>query len=94
LLQGFDGEARQAWALRLWCAREASAKATGCEVNLLSGALALERIDRERGTVVVHYTSPTADRVTLSASTACEGEWFVATCVRGERRSTMNQGVS
>ena len=94
LLQGLDGDARQAWALRVWCAREAAAKATGCEVNLLSESLAIERIDRERGTVVVRYTPPAGDLVTLSASTACEGEWIVATCIRGERRSTMDQGVS
>ncbi|HEV3215448.1 MAG TPA: beta-ketoacyl synthase N-terminal-like domain-containing protein [Vicinamibacterales bacterium] len=82
MLESLDGDERQAWALRLWCAKEASAKATGCDVNPVSEGLAVERIHRERGTVVMRYVSPNAGSVTLSASTAREGEWIVATCIR------------
>jgi acyl transferase domain-containing protein/phosphopantetheinyl transferase len=82
LLNGVDGDERQAWTLRLWCAKEASAKATGCEVGPMSSALAVERIHREQGVVVMRYQSPDAGDVTLSASTAREGDWIVATCIR------------
>jgi phosphopantetheinyl transferase len=82
MLDTFDGEEREAWAVRLWCAKEASAKATGCDVGPVSETLAVERIHRERGTVVMRYDSPNAGSVTLSASTAREGEWIVATCIR------------
>jgi phosphopantetheinyl transferase len=82
LLESVDAHDRQAWALRLWCAKEASAKATGCEISPLSAALAVEDIHRERGTVVMRYAPPNAGTVTFSASTAREGDWIVATCIR------------
>jgi phosphopantetheinyl transferase len=82
MLAAFEGEERQAWALRLWCAKEASAKATGGEVGPISDAIAIERIEQELGTVIVRYTSPGAGSVTLSAATARDGEWIVATCIR------------
>jgi phosphopantetheinyl transferase len=82
LLDGLDADERQAWTLRLWCAKEASAKATGCDVGPMSSALAVERIHRERGLVVMRYDSAEAGGVTLSASTAREGDWIVATCIR------------
>jgi phosphopantetheinyl transferase len=82
MLDSFVGDERQAWALRFWCAKEASAKATGCDVGPVSAALAIERIDREHGTVFMRYTPPNADDVLLSASTTHDGEWIVATCIR------------
>ena len=82
MLDSVDGEERQSWALRLWCAKEALAKATGCDTGPVSSALAVERIHREQGTVVLKYQPPNAGVMTLSASTAREGDWIVATCVR------------
>ena len=82
MLAAFEGEERQTWALRLWCAKEASAKATGGQAGPISSALAIERIDQKAGTVLVRYTPPGAGSVTLSASTARDGDWIVATCVR------------
>jgi phosphopantetheinyl transferase len=82
MLDGFEGDARQTWALRLWCAKEACAKATGGEVGPISSALAIERIDQEIGTVLVRYTAPDAASVTLTASTERDGDWIVATCIR------------
>jgi len=82
LLDGLDGDERQAWTLRLWCAKEASAKATGCVVGPMSSALSVERIHRERGLVVMRYDSADAGGVALSVSTAREGDWIVATCIR------------
>jgi malonyl CoA-acyl carrier protein transacylase/phosphopantetheinyl transferase len=82
ILDGLDGDDRQAWALRLWCAKEASAKAAGGEVSPVSAALAIDHVHREGGTVVLRYASPSSGAMTLSASTAREGDWIVATCVR------------
>jgi len=82
LLDSLDGDERQAWALRLWCAKEAAAKSLGGEVGPVSPALAIEHIDRERGTLVLRYVAPNAGAVTLSVSTAREDEWIVATCLR------------
>jgi acyl transferase domain-containing protein/phosphopantetheinyl transferase len=87
MLKGLDEDERQAWALRLWCAKEASAKATGGDVGPVSEFLAVERIHRERGTVVMRYVPPGAGSLTLSASTAREGEWIVATCIRDSERA-------
>ena len=82
MLAGFEGDERQSWALRFWCAKEAFAKATNGEAGPFAPTLAIERIDQEIGTVLVRYTRPDAGSVTLSASTARDGDWIVATCIR------------
>lgn len=82
MLESVDTGERQAWALRLWCAKEASAKATGCEAGPVSEALAVEGIDHHRGTVFMRFTTPKAGNVILSAETARDGDWIVATCIR------------
>ena len=80
-LGSLEGDDRDAWALRLWCAKEASAKATGCASGPVSSALIVEQVHRERGTVLLRYTAPDLGSITLSASTARDGDWVVATCV-------------
>jgi phosphopantetheinyl transferase len=87
LLDGFDGEDRDMWALRLWCAKEASAKATGCAVGPASAHLAVEQVHREDGTVVLRCRTPMAGSVTLTVSTAREGDWIVATCIDKSSRT-------
>jgi phosphopantetheinyl transferase len=82
MLESVDPVEREAWALRLWCAKEASAKATGCEVGPVSEELIIEGIDRDRGTVFLRFTSLKTGSVMLSAETAREGQWIVATCIR------------
>jgi phosphopantetheinyl transferase len=82
MLDLVDADDRQAWALRLWCAKEASAKATGGSVSPLSTELAIEQIDPRDGTVRGRYAAPDASAVTWSANTARDGEWIVATCLR------------
>jgi phosphopantetheinyl transferase len=90
MLESFDADERQAWALRLWCAKEASAKATGGDISPLSAALAVEDIHRERGTVVMRYVS-NAGTATLSAATAREGDWIVATCIRRAEQNILEE---
>ena len=82
MLQGLEADERQTWALRLWCAKEASAKAVGGGVGPVSDVLAIDGIDRGAGTVFVRYTPSSAAGTVLSASTVREGEWVVATCIR------------
>jgi phosphopantetheinyl transferase len=82
LLARLDGDERQTWALRLWCAKEATAKATGCDAGPVSDRLAIERVMPDRGTVVVRYHSGEVGGRTLSAATARDGDWVVATCIR------------
>jgi acyl transferase domain-containing protein/phosphopantetheinyl transferase (holo-ACP synthase) len=82
MLQDLDGDERQNWTLRLWCAKEAAAKAVAVAVGPVSEALAIKGIDRDAGTVVVGYTSPAGGDTNLSVSTFRDGEWIVATCVR------------
>ena len=73
-----------AWALRLWCAKEALAKATGGAVSPVSvGSRRSNEIhhdDGRRGMRYAHAERPAARL--LSASTAREGDWIVATCIR------------
>lgn len=80
-LDDLIGEERDAWSLRLWCAKEAAVKATGCAVSPVSDAIAIEAVDRDRGTVSVRYRSPHATSVSLPVVTVREGEWIVATCI-------------
>ena len=87
LLRELEGDAPEAWALRFWCAKEASAKATGCATGPVSSALTIEQADAERGTVLLAFDAPSAGRITLSASTARDGDWVVATCVDTSARA-------
>jgi phosphopantetheinyl transferase len=80
-LSGLEDEDRETWALRLWCAKEAAAKATGCATGPVSSALTVEHVHQERGSVVMRYTALDIGSVTLAASTARDGDWVVATCV-------------
>lgn len=80
------GEEREAWLLRLWCAKEASAKAIGGAASPVSDAVAIEDVDRERGTVIVRYRPPQAESVALPVVTARDGEWIVATCINHSTR--------
>jgi phosphopantetheinyl transferase len=81
MLESFEGDERQAWSLRLWCAKEAAAKATGCAFGPVSPAFAVEHIHAEHGTVWTRYTPPGGHGVTLSASTEQDGDWVLATCI-------------
>jgi len=81
LLARYAGDERQAWALRLWCAKEAAAKATGCAVGPTSSSLAVERIHHEQGTVALRYAAAGGDTIAVVASTAREGEWVAAACL-------------
>ncbi len=81
ILGEFAGTERQLWSTRFWCAKEAFSKATGCAVSPLSRLLAVERVDREQGTVTLRYEPAGQSGITLPVSTAHDGDWVVATCV-------------
>lgn len=85
-LNDLIGERREEWSLRLWCAKEASAKATGGAVGPVSDAIAIEEVDREGGVVVVRYRPPRAESVSLPVITVRDGEWIVATCINQSTR--------
>lgn len=84
-LEGLSGEERDTWSLRLWCAKEASAKAAGC--SPVSDAIAIEDVHREQGTVVVRFRPPHAESVSLPVVTVREGDWIVATCINQSNRT-------
>lgn len=88
-LDDLIGDERDSWSLRLWCAKEASAKATGCAVSPASAAIAIEAVDRDRGTVTIGYRPPHAASVSLPVVTMREGEWIVATCINHSKQSVL-----
>ena len=85
LLASLDEEGRETWRLRLWCAKEAVAKAVG--LGLLGGprSFVAEGVDAAAGTVRVRLTGEMASRRpdvegrTLVAHTAREHDLVVAT---------------
>jgi phosphopantetheinyl transferase/acyl carrier protein len=85
LLAALDEEGREAWRLRLWCAKEAVAKAVG--LGLLGGprSFVAEDLDAAAGTVRIRLTGemvsrrPDVDGKTLVAHTARERDLVVAT---------------
>ena len=78
-LQAFAGDERQNWALRLWCAKEACAKATGIGPTAGLHALSVRAMDDDRGAVSIRCDTPDGP-VDLVALTARDGDWIVATC--------------
>jgi phosphopantetheinyl transferase len=82
LLQDLKTDDQQSWALRLWCAKEALAKATGGEVSPVSSGLRVEQIHQEEGAVVMRYPTADGGSAVISASTMRDGDWIVATCIR------------
>jgi phosphopantetheinyl transferase len=83
LLDTFEERDREAWALRLWCAKEAAAKATGRGFAAGVHAFAVQHADPLGGAVYLRFTAPGEDAVNLTAFTAQEDEWIVATCAIG-----------
>ena len=88
LLDGVDAAVREAWSLRMWCAKEACAKATGR--GLASGlhSFAVHRLDREGGAISIRFQSPDRAPADLLALTAQHGDWIFATCFTGEDTRT------
>jgi acyl transferase domain-containing protein/phosphopantetheinyl transferase len=86
LLEGTDGPEREAWSLRLWCAKEASAKAVGRGFAEGPHAFAVQALDRQSGAVSIRYQPPGRRVLELTAFTAVDGEWVVATSVAGARQ--------
>jgi phosphopantetheinyl transferase len=92
LLDAFSGSARDEWVTRLWCAKEAAAKALG--KGLVEGprSLAAVRLDVPTGTVEVVLGEglarayPGLAGVPLGVYTAREDEWVVAStlCERSD----------
>jgi malonyl CoA-acyl carrier protein transacylase/phosphopantetheinyl transferase/acyl carrier protein len=85
LLASLGDGAQESWPLRLWCAKEAVAKALG--LGLLGGprALVVERLDSDSGNVQLRLSGemalrlPAVDGRTLIAHTARERDLIVAT---------------
>jgi phosphopantetheinyl transferase len=84
LLDDLGAAEEEAWSLRMWCAKEACAKALG--QGLVAGlhAFAVHRLDRDRGEVAIRFAADHHQPADLLAVTAQDGEWIIATCVTGE----------
>jgi acyl transferase domain-containing protein/phosphopantetheinyl transferase len=79
-LDKVDLRDREAWALRLWCAKEACAKATGRGFEAGLYAFAIRDVDPHRGAVSIRFEAPNQEGADLLASTAQDGQWIFATC--------------
>ena len=80
LLDGVDVVEREAWLLRLWCAKEACAKAVGKGLLPASSAFAIQQVDLQDGAVSIRFDAPDVTGRDLVATTARDGEWVVAMC--------------
>jgi phosphopantetheinyl transferase len=91
LLDAFAGSARDEWVTRLWCAKEATAKALG--KGLLEGprSLTVRKVDATTGTLEVVLGDrlarefPELAGVPLVVYTAREEDWAVASTVCEKR---------
>jgi len=87
LLSSVGDAEKDGWSLRLWCAKEAVAKALG--QGMVSGpqALVVQALDADSGIAQVGLTGELSRRIckggslTLTAFTACEGDLIVATAL-------------
>jgi len=79
------------WPLRVWCAKEAVAKALGYGMPNGSQSLIAQNVDPVSGTVQIRLVGELARRgksgegrpSVLSAFTCREGDWIMATCLYG-----------
>ena len=85
LLDSVAAPQRDAWALRLWCAKEAAAKTTGEGFAAGVGAFAVEEMDTRSGGVKIRFSGRDRERQRATVSTAQEGEWIVAACAAAIR---------
>src|SRR5262249_31591210 len=80
VLETVDAHERPAWPLRMWSAKEACAKAAAQGFSHGAQAFAVRAFDRQRGTVSIRFKAPDGKTADLTALTAQEGDWIVATC--------------
>jgi phosphopantetheinyl transferase len=73
LLQAVDGRQNE-WVLRLWCAKEAAAKALGCGMGAVPTSLTADEVDLAAGTVRMHGSG-----TDITAHTGCEDGLVFAT---------------
>ncbi len=79
------------WPLRVWCAKEAVAKALGYGMPDGPQSLIAQNVDSVAGTVQIRLVGELARRgksgegrpSVLSAFTCQEGDWIMATCLCG-----------
>jgi phosphopantetheine--protein transferase-like protein len=76
LLEPLSADAREEWLLRLWCAREAVAKALGVGIGPRTDAARASAIDPLEGSVTIEV-----DGRTLVARTHRDGGMLVATAL-------------
>jgi acyl transferase domain-containing protein/phosphopantetheinyl transferase len=88
LLEVMDASVREAWALRMWCAKEASAKATGLGMAGGPMAFAVQGIDDRNGGVSVRVQQPGRAPLDVRTCTVQDGTWVLAACVLPEERSS------
>jgi acyl transferase domain-containing protein/phosphopantetheinyl transferase/acyl carrier protein len=81
------------YALRVWCAKEAVAKALGCGLQGGPASILVSAFDVASETLTLHLAGVLADRlpqlrgVPLTAFTACRGDLVVATCLLQETQA-------
>ena len=80
LLDGCHDREREAWLLRLWCAKEACAKAVGKGFGPGLHAFAVRELDWQSGRISVRFDTRETAPLDLVALTAQDGDWIVATC--------------
>jgi phosphopantetheinyl transferase (holo-ACP synthase) len=84
-----EGEERDEWLTRLWCARKAAAKAAGLDIRDpgTSQALAIEQV-AANGAITVSLASASGRQAgdTLSVSTTRNGDYIIALAIRLETR--------
>ncbi|NWF65818.1 MAG: 4'-phosphopantetheinyl transferase superfamily protein, partial [Chloroflexi bacterium] len=78
ILRGYAGADRDEWVTRLWCAKEAAAKAIGVGLRYGPGTVVARRVDPESGTVIVVYGASPAERIEIPVHCRRTGEFVMA----------------
>jgi acyl transferase domain-containing protein/phosphopantetheinyl transferase len=94
VLDRLNAAERNAWALRLWCAKEASAKALGKGFAIGWGAFRVREIDKRSGTVYLRVQPAGTLGIDMAVSTAQDGDWIVATCAAAAGEMALNDSYA
>ncbi len=78
LLRAYEGPERDEWVTRLWCAKEAAAKAIGVGLRDGPGAVVARGFDADSGTVTVLFGGSPTETVEIPVYSRRTGEFVMA----------------
>ncbi len=84
VLSGLNGSDREEWITRAWCAKEAAGKVTGLGLNGNPRSMIIERIDPDKGEIVVSPKKPVQPETSegFVVKSIRDGDFVIALAVK------------